>query len=129
MATYFTVNGVRYERVDPDDWTFAEGHEFQRIAGMAVGMGLIALQEMNVDAHMASMVVSMKRTDPTITEHAFADLKIGDVIGSFEQIEEAADPEPNPPIAPPSNGGGSGADTSAIQQTLEPSGTQHGSGT
>lgn len=126
MPVYFTVKGQRYERIQPDDWTFAEGHEFQRISGMSAGMGALALQEMNTDAWLGMIVVSMRRTNPDATEHDLADLTIGEVLGTIENIDVEADPEPNPPTASPSDNGESDADVSASTRQHVPSGTRHG---
>lgn len=127
----FEINGVRYASVPLADFDFDEIHEFQRVSGVNFGRAPLELAENNGDAWKAWFLVCMKRADPQTSEQNLKGVKLAKVLETFLDLEGEAEEErlPDPPTAPHSENGGSGADTSPTEQIPGSSGTQHGSPT
>lgn len=65
---YVTVNETRYELVQTSKLTFPETKEAKRISGMPLVDMEVALGKADPDAWFAWMYVSIRRTQPTLTE-------------------------------------------------------------
>ena len=128
MEAFFTVKGVRYRLVSVDDWTFEEASEAKRISGVPQALIPKGWIENDPDIIRGVLLVSMRRVDPSLTEAVFVGEKPSEIMGSLEAIDEPEDKPPDPQTASLSESGGSGADISASQTTLDGTGTQVGSG-
>jgi len=88
---YVTVNETRYELVQTSKLTFPETKEAKRISGMPLVDMEVALGKADPDAWFAWMYVSIRRTQPTLTERQL-EQAIGDtpIVAIIESVEKEA---------------------------------------
>jgi hypothetical protein len=101
-VSYFTFRGQRYELLSLEKLTFDEARELKRISGgMAPRQVMAALADLDPDATVAMLVVSMRRTRALAAEGEFASENLLDILASFEHVgAEEEEPQNPPDLAP-----------------------------
>lgn len=130
----FKIGESTYEVVSTQDMDFEEARIVKRLTGgMGLGTYEAAIADGDPDAWFAQVFISLRRTNPQITEKKVEELLSGQkLVAIYKSLERVEEVEPDPPASLPpsaaaanSNGDNAGGNTrSSLEETLETAGSQ-----
>lgn len=98
----FQIGESTYEVVSTRDMDFDEARIVKRLTGAGLGSYELAIADGDPDAWFAQILISLRRTNPRITEQQVNELLEGKtLVAIYKSMKEAEEDEPVPPVSAP----------------------------